>query len=119
MKIEKTNKGDIMSKPIALTDDNFEQEVLKADTPVLVDFWAGWCGPCLVVAPSIEEVASEYQGKIKVGKVDVDQNRGTAAAYGIRSIPTLLVFNNGKVVDSLIGAVPKNNIVELIQKQIG
>lgn len=108
-----------MSKPIALTDDNFENEVLKSETPVLVDFWAGWCGPCLAVAPSVEEIASEYQGKLKVGKVDVDQNRGTAAAYGIRSIPTLLIFNKGKVVDSVIGAVPKNHIVELIQKQIG
>ena len=108
-----------MSKPIALTDDNFEKEVLKSETPVLVDFWAGWCGPCLTIAPSVEEIASEYQGKIKVGKVDVDQNRGTAAAYGIRSIPTLLIFKNGKVVDSLIGAVPKNSILELIQKQIG
>jgi len=108
-----------MSKPIPLTEDNFEKEVLKSDKPVLVDFWAGWCSPCLIVAPSVEEIAAEYEGKLKVGKVNVDENRGTAASYGIRSIPTLMVFKNGKVVDSVIGALPKGDIVKIVDKHIG
>jgi thioredoxin 1 len=107
-----------MSKPMALNDDNFETEVLKSDIPVLVDFWAGWCGPCLAIAPAVEELANEYEGKITVGKVDVDKNMNIATAYGIRSIPTLFLFNKGKLSDSLIGAVPKSQIKQLIDKNL-
>ena len=94
-------------KPLELTEANFEQEVLKANTPVLVDFWAVWCGPCKMIAPIVEELAKEYEGKLKIGKVDVDNHQQIAMQYGIRSIPTLLVFNRGKVVEQIIGAAPK------------
>jgi thioredoxin 1 len=103
-----------MSNVIHLTDATFEQEVLKSDIPVLIDFWAAWCGPCRLIAPYIDEVSQEYQGKIKVCKLDVDNNQMTAMRYGIRSIPMLLFFKNGEVVDSILGAVPKKNIVEKI-----
>ena len=96
-----------MSKPIELTDSNFDDEVLKSETPVLVDFWAAWCGPCKMIAPVVEELAGEYEGQVKIGKVNVDYNQSAAAKFGIRSIPTLLVFNNGEVVDQIVGAVPK------------
>jgi thioredoxin 1 len=102
-------------KPIELTDGNFGTEVLSSATPVLVDFWATWCGPCKVIAPMVEEIAGEYAGKLKVGKVDVDRNSDTASLYGIRSIPTLLVFKNGKIVDQFIGAMPKAKLVEKLQ----
>lgn len=104
--------------PIEFTDANFQQEVLNSDTPVLVDFWAVWCGPCKMIAPYVEEISGEYMGKVKVGKVDVDNNPQTAMTYGIRSIPTLLVFKGGKVVDQIIGAVPKNTIVQKIEAQL-
>jgi thioredoxin 1 len=99
-----------MAKPVAFTDANFEDEVLSAELPVLVDFWADWCGPCKMIAPAVEELATEYAGKAKIGKVDVDSNQTTAAKFGIRSIPSLLIFKGGKVVDQLIGAVPKSAI---------
>ncbi len=99
-----------MAKPIEITDATFEQEVLKSDVPVLVDFWAEWCGPCKMIAPTVEEIANEYEGKVKVGKVDVDNNMQSAANFSIRSIPTLLIFKDGQVVDSIIGAVPKSEI---------
>jgi|SRR5512134_2150759 thioredoxin 1 len=95
---------------IELTDSTFDKEVLKSDIPVLVDFWATWCGPCRTVAPVVEEVAKEYQGKVKVGKVDVDHNIRIATQYDIRSIPSLYIFKGGAVVQQIIGAVPKQKL---------
>ena len=101
-----------MSEPVTLTDENFAEEVLESSVPVLVDFWAVWCGPCRMVAPVVEAIAAEYQGRAKVAKLDVDSAQKTAMDYGIRSIPTLLIFKGGKVADQVIGAVPKKQIVE-------
>jgi len=92
---------------IEFTDDNFDTEVLKSDLPVLVDFWAEWCGPCKMITPIIEEISSDYAGKIKVGKVNVDFNNQVAMQYGIRGIPALLVFKDGAVANQIVGAVPK------------
>ena len=99
-------------KPLTISDDNFENEVLKSDQPVLIDFWATWCGPCRAIAPIVEDLASEYEGMVKIGKLDVDNNQDTAIKYGVRSIPTLLVFKNGQVKERIIGAVPKTQIVQ-------
>jgi len=96
-----------MSKPIAVDDGNFEQSVLQAKLPVLVDFWAEWCGPCRMVAPVVEELATEYDGKISFAKVDVDQNPKIASQYGIMSIPTLILFKDGKPVSNMVGFRPK------------
>ncbi len=101
-----------MSHPIVLSDSTFEQEVLKAEIPVLVDFWAEWCGPCKMIAPAINELAGEYAGKAKIAKLDVDSNQVVASQYGIRSIPSLLIFKNGRVVDQIVGALPKQRIKE-------
>ncbi|MCF6096187.1 thioredoxin [Thermovorax subterraneus] len=98
-------------KPITLTDDNFEQEVLNSDIPVLVDFWAPWCGPCRMMAPVIDELAAEYEGRIKVGKLNVDENPNSASAFGIMSIPTLILFENGQPSKKMIGFRPKSEIV--------
>jgi len=103
-------------KYIELTDANFEQEVLKSDVPVLVDFWAPWCGPCRIIAPFIEELAEEYEGKAKVGKLNVDENPQVANALGIRSIPTLVFFKGGEPVDGVIGAVPKKILKDKFEK---
>jgi thioredoxin 1 len=92
---------------VELTDANFEEQVLKSDKPVLVDFWAEWCGPCRMVGPVVEELSNDYSGKAVIGKVNVDHNPSIAAKYGIRSIPTILFFKNGEVVDKSVGAVPK------------
>ncbi len=98
---------------IILTEANFEEEVLKSNLPVLVDFWATWCGPCMMLAPTVEEIAKEYEGKIKVGKVNVDEAVELAKKYGIMSIPTLIMFKNGEVSDKVIGFVPKEQIVKM------
>ena len=107
-----------MSKPMTFTDDNFETEVVASDLPVLVDFWAEWCGPCKMIAPAIEELVAEFEGKAKIGKLDVDGNQGTAAKYGIRSIPSLLIFKDGEVVDQIVGAVPKGAIQSKLQTAV-
>jgi thioredoxin 1 len=99
-------------KPLEFTDGNFEQEVMKSEIPVLIDFWAVWCGPCRLIAPFVEELAVEYAGKVKIGKLDVDNNPDVAMKYGIRSIPTLLVFKKGEVVDRIVGAASKPKIAE-------
>ena len=99
-----------MAKYITGTDDNFKEEVLDSNVPVLVDFWATWCGPCKIIAPIVEELAEEFDGKAKVIKVDVDQNQDVAGQFGIRSIPTIVFFKNGEEVDRVIGAVPKNTL---------
>ncbi|MGY8824889.1 MAG: thioredoxin [Candidatus Latescibacterota bacterium] len=101
-----------MSEPIVLTDDNFNLEVIESGLPVLVDFWATWCGPCRMIAPIVEQLSDEYEGKAKIGKLDVDSAQKIAAEFGIRSIPTLLLFKEGKVADQIIGAVPKQQIAE-------
>ena len=100
---------------ITLTRDNFEKEVLQSDLPVLVDFWATWCGPCRMVAPILEEIAAEKAGKLKIGKVNVDDEQELAIRFGISSIPTLLLFENGKLVDHLIGYRPKEAILAFIE----
>lgn len=104
--------------PVELTDQNFEDQVLNSDKPVLVDFWAEWCGPCLQMAPMIDELASDYDGKAVIGKLDVDSNPQTASKYGIRNIPTLLVFKNGEVVDKQVGAAPKKALNDKLQAQM-
>ncbi len=98
------------------TDDNFEKDVLKSDTPVLVDFWAEWCGPCKALAPKLEEIATEFSGKVKIIKVNVDENQGVPATYGVRGIPTMILFKGGKQVEQIVGNHPKDNIVSVISK---
>ncbi len=105
-----------MSKPVAITDSTFENEVIKSDRPVVVDFWATWCGPCKMIAPILEEVATEYDGKLKVAKMDVDANTTIASQYSIMSIPTLLFFKNGQLVDQVIGAIPKAQLLKRLSK---
>ena len=104
---------------IEITDSNFEEVVLKSNVPVLVDFWAEWCGPCRMVGPVVEELAKEYDGKAVVGKLNVDHNPKVATDFGIMSIPALLYFKDGKVVDKQVGAVPKHVLAGKLQTQIG
>ncbi len=103
---------------LVATDANFEQEVLKSEVPVLVDFWAEWCGPCRMLAPTVEAIATDYEGKIKVAKLNVDENGQTAMAYGIRGIPALLLFKGGQVAEQIIGNTPRENIENVIQKHM-
>ncbi len=101
---------------LEITDENFDRDVLKSNEPVLVDFWAAWCGPCKAIAPIVEEVASQYNGKVKVAKMDVDKNVSTPQRYGVRGIPTLLLFKDGKVAEQIVGYVPKETIEKAISK---
>jgi len=101
---------------LTLTDGNFESEVKKPGSPILVDFWAEWCGPCRMVAPVLEKIADELDGKVRIGKVNVDDESGLAGRYGIQSIPTLLLFKDGKVVDQYIGATTRDALVKMLQK---
>ena len=103
---------------LEITDANFDELVLKSDKPVLIDFWAEWCGPCRMVGPLVEELAKEYEGKAVVGKVNVDHNAAISMKFGIRNIPALLFFKNGEIVDKQIGAVPKSVLADKLSKQI-
>jgi thioredoxin 1 len=103
---------------LEITDENFENEVMKAKQPVLIDFWAEWCGPCKMIAPTIDELSKEYSGKVKVGKVNVDNCPGISAKYSIRSIPTLILFKEGKILEQMIGVQPKDNIKRKVEAAI-
>ncbi len=108
-----------MSSAPAVTDQSFDQDVLKSDKPVLVDFWAPWCGPCRMVAPVVDEIAKDLEGQIKVFKLNTDENPTVASKYGIRSIPTLMIFKDGDKVDTVVGAVPTKILKETISKHLG
>ncbi len=101
---------------LTFTDDSFDKEVLKSEVPVLVDFWAEWCGPCRMMGPTVDQVATEYAGKVKVGKLDVDSNQQTASRYGIRGIPTVLLFKDGQIVEQKVGAIQKPEFQKMIDK---
>jgi len=106
------------AEPLQVTDENFEKEILQADIPALVDFWAAWCGPCRAIAPVVEELAQAYQGKVKVAKMNVDENAKTPQKYGIRAIPTLIIYKNGQVVDQITGAVSRSVIENALKKAL-
>lgn len=107
-----------MGKAIEITDSNFEEVVLNSGAPVLVDFWATWCGPCIMMAPVVEELANDFEGQAVIGKLDVDANPNTAAKFGIRSIPTMMVFKGGEVVDKVVGASSKADLQNRIESQL-
>jgi thioredoxin 1 len=108
----------VSANTIAVSDNTFDSDVIKSDTPVLVDFWAPWCGPCVAIGPVLDDLASEYGGRIKVAKMNVDENPNIPAQYGVRSIPFMVMFKGGEVVDSVVGAVPKNKLKDMIEKTI-
>ncbi len=103
----------------AVTDSSFKQDVLESEIPVLVDFWAPWCGPCRMVAPVVDEISQQYEGQVKVVKVNTDENPNVASQYGIRSIPTLMIFKGGQRVDMVVGAVPKTTLANTLEKHLG
>ncbi|GAB4375346.1 MAG: thioredoxin [Elainellaceae cyanobacterium] len=107
-----------MSAAAQVTDSTFDQEVLESNVPVLVDFWAPWCGPCRMVAPVVDEIAEQYSGQVKVVKVNTDENPNVASRYGIRSIPTLMIFKEGQRVDMVVGAVPKTTLASTLEKYL-
>ena len=107
-----------MSSATQVTDSTFKQEVLESSVPVLVDFWAPWCGPCRMVAPVVDEISTQYEGQIKVVKVNTDENPNVASQYGIRSIPTLMIFKGGQKVDMVVGAVPKTTLANTLEKYL-
>ncbi len=107
-----------MSAAVQVTDGSFKGDVLESDVPVLVDFWAPWCGPCRMVAPVVDEIAEQYAGQIKVVKLNTDENPNTASQYGIRSIPTLMIFKGGQRVDMVVGAVPKTTLASTLEKYL-
>ena len=107
-----------MSAAVAVTDSSFKQDVLESEVPVLVDFWAPWCGPCRMVAPVVDEIAEQYDGKVKVVKVNTDENPSVASQYGIRSIPTLMIFKDSQRVDMVVGAVPKTTLANTLEKYL-
>lgn len=103
---------------IHVTDQEFEREILKSEIPALVDFWAPWCGPCHMIAPAVEEIARKFSGKLRVAKMNVDENRATPGSYGIMSIPTLMLFKNGDIVERIVGVVPQSRLEEVVQKAL-
>jgi thioredoxin 1 len=105
-------------KVIHLSDSSFEADVLKSSVPVLVDFWASWCGPCKAIAPAIDDLADQFDGQVKIAKINVDENPATPSNYGVRGIPTLILFKDGQVVDQVVGAVPKGQLETLIKKAL-
>ncbi len=107
-----------MARPIHITDNTFDAEVLKSDIPVLTDFWAEWCGPCKTIAPILEEISEEYDGKLKIAKMDVDENPRTPARFGIQGIPTLMLFKNGQEMERLVGALPKEHLLSRIRSHL-
>jgi thioredoxin 1 len=108
-----------MAKPFAVTDQSFESDVLSAGTPVLVDFWAEWCGPCKMIAPIVDEIATEYDGQVSVAKLDADENPNTMQAYGVMGIPTLILFKDGEAVERITGFMPKERLLSKLQPHFG